>query len=82
MNREYTVEEFRRTADTLLALVPRMELATVILAPPFRCTCLPLMQRNLHACACSANSTLQPLTPHEFAMPRVSGAKPRNALSS
>mmetsp|Transcript_6332 Transcript_6332/g.18195 ORF Transcript_6332/g.18195 Transcript_6332/m.18195 type:complete len:638 (+) Transcript_6332:204-2117(+) len=31
MNREYTVEEFRRTADTLLALVPRMELATDII---------------------------------------------------
>jgi hypothetical protein len=35
MNREYTVEEFRRTADTLLNLVTHMELATVgLLLPP------------------------------------------------
>lgn len=31
MNREYTVEEFRRTADTLLNLVTHMELATDII---------------------------------------------------
>lgn len=31
MNREYTIAEFERVADTLLRLVPGMELATDII---------------------------------------------------